>query len=158
MNAARMKPVLLGACFFVSLIFILALSYKSDNFQPSADEYRLTAVFGNVSGLRVGARVLMQGVDIGRVAVLDFDPENFTVAVTVNIKKGVPIPLDSFVSIQSSGFFGDKFMAIFPGGDEEILVAGESFDFTQDSIEFLDVMARILNAAERAIEKKDEGA
>jgi phospholipid/cholesterol/gamma-HCH transport system substrate-binding protein len=69
-----------------------------------------------VVGLGTGTAVRFNGIDVGSVAELAFDPANpSSVVVTVQIDPSVPIQVDAVASIQSQGFTGATFLEIDGG-------------------------------------------
>lgn len=109
------------------MIMILKVSGLSD-FSFSQRGYNVTALFTDIGGLKVRSRVTMAGVDVGRVVDISLDQEFFTAKVTLNVKKEYQnIPLDSKLSILTSGLLGDNYISIDPGfSEEEFLKEGST--------------------------------
>ena len=69
------------------------------------------------------------------------------------IKKNLKISKDSSISIQTDGLFGSKFLSIEIGGSDEIMVSGDKFSFTEDSILLEELLEKIIAIGEKT--KKD---
>lgn len=71
---------------------------------------------GAVTGLGKGTVTRYNGIDVGRVADLQFDPNNpQSVIVTLQLQPGLSIREDSTASIDSQGFTGGAFVEISGG-------------------------------------------
>lgn len=78
--------------------------------------YYRTYFSGSVSGLGKGTLVRYNGIQVGRVSKLDFDPNDpKRVIVTLEINPDVPIHADSVASIASEGLTGGSYVEIDGG-------------------------------------------
>lgn len=95
---------------FVSVLWVARVQFR--------DEFRRyeTFVQGPVTGLGVGAIVRLNGIDVGQVSDIAFDPDNsLQVQVGLKIKDGTPIKTDSIVSMESQGLTGVSYVEISGG-------------------------------------------
>jgi len=100
-------------CLFGMIVAMLWLT-GSQYCQEFA--YYRTVFSGGVTGLGRGTTVRFNGIDVGSISDLAFDPENpSSVVVTVQIDPAVPIQADAVASIQSQGFTGGTFLEIDGG-------------------------------------------
>jgi phospholipid/cholesterol/gamma-HCH transport system substrate-binding protein len=111
--------VLLG---FAAFFFLTTqTTTKGLSFVKDA-HYDVTAKFDNIGDLKVGSLVSMAGVEIGRVARIDFDSKEYKAIVTMQLKSQYnEIPVDSDASINTQGLLGGKFIALSAGGSETYL-------------------------------------
>jgi phospholipid/cholesterol/gamma-HCH transport system substrate-binding protein len=72
--------------------------------------YQLKADFNSVQDLKVGDRVRMAGVEIGRVE--DISLTNNKVRVEMKIYKGKPVKTDSTARVKFTGLLGQNFVEI----------------------------------------------
>jgi phospholipid/cholesterol/gamma-HCH transport system substrate-binding protein len=80
------------------------------------------ALVDNSGGLKNTAPVLLRGVKIGSVTEIVLDRERpGKVRLALNIKKRVPIPVDSRFAIVSTGLMGEKAVSLTPGVSEKVL-------------------------------------
>jgi len=123
--------VLLG---FAALFFLTTQTTSRGISLASPPHYDLTAKFDNIGDLKVGAPVSMSGVEMGRVAKIDFDWKEYKAAVTMRIDARYnQIPTDSDASIYTQGLLGGKFIGLTAGGAETYLKDKDQIAFTQSA-------------------------
>ena len=151
----RYRSILLGFVFVIVLIFILVQSYKSDVVSAkSSSGYLLYATFSDVGGLKEGADIQFSGVRIGTVVGMIFKSDSLQVKLVMDIADNrIEIPTDSLVAISSNGIFGGRFVSISPGAEFDALTDGDSFDYTNDAVDIMGIMEKVIVSAERAIQK-----
>src|SRR5215469_12065651 len=72
--------------------------------------YRLYARFNNVQELKVGDRVKMAGVEVGRVEKIELKEEK--ARVTMKMKTGAEVKTDSTATIKFAGLMGQNFVSL----------------------------------------------
>ncbi len=155
MNTDKKKNFLAGAIFVLLLVGILIQSYRADSFsEDNLQGYPLYARFSNVGGLNSGARVLMAGVDVGRVVGLEINPDNLSINVAMDVFTDIGLPLDSSIAIVSSGIFGSKYLAIYPGAEFDVMQSGDQFDYTTNSVDVMGIMESVILSAEKKINER----
>jgi len=108
-------------------IQIGGLSYKGDG------GLELYAVFDEIGGLKERAPVAVAGVTVGQVTGIALD-DVLRARVTLDLDAGLELPSDSSAAVRTSGVLGDQFIALEPGGEEELLVSGEEIAFTENAL------------------------
>ena len=94
----------------VSIMWLAGAQYSQEY------AYYQTYFTGAVTGLGKGTVTRYNGIDVGRVAQLEFDPNNpQRVIVTLQVQPGLNIREDSVASIDSQGFTGGSFVEISGG-------------------------------------------
>ncbi len=106
------------------------------------DQYRISARFNSVSGLRVGGPVTMFGIEIGRVDRLGMDQKSQQAVVEMLIRKDVQIFEDAIASIRTEGLIGDKYVSIDPGGLGDPLKPGDWIIQTQSAVDVADLISK----------------
>ena len=104
--------------------------------------YHVKAVFSDVGGLRSGAAVSVAGVDVGsvsRIALKEYQGE-----VSLFIDARVKLQVDSIASIRTRGLIGEKFIAISPGGDEQMLAEGSSILETEPAVDLEQLISKFV--------------
>jgi len=76
--------VLLGA---IALVFLALKAGNLSSFS-TAEQYRVTAEFDNIGGLKPRAPVKSAGVVVGRVASIGLDPVTFRAVVALDLEEG----------------------------------------------------------------------
>ncbi|HEX2593417.1 MAG TPA: MlaD family protein [Rhizomicrobium sp.] len=111
---------ILGAV--VALLWVAGFQYNTEY-----ATYR-TAFTGAVTGLGNGTIVRYNGIDVGRVTVLQFDPNDpKRVIVQMDVKPDLRIPADSIASIASEGITGGSYVEI-DGGSATAPKLGDNGD------------------------------
>lgn len=123
--------VLLG---FAALAFLTTQTTSRGLHFASPPHYDVTAKFDNIGDLKVGAPVSMSGVEIGRVARIDLDTNEYKAVVLLRLNaKYNKIPTDSDASIYTQGLLGGKFIGLTAGGADTYLKNKDQIDFTQSA-------------------------
>ena len=148
------ETVMGGVVLLVAAGFVILVFQSGNVTSPSG--YEVTAEFDNASGLTPGSDVRMSGVKIGTVTGQRLDPDTYFAVVTMNISDSVKLPRDTSARILADGLLGSNFVALEPGGDEEMILAGGQIDFTQGSINVVDLLGRFIFSAADAASKDDE--
>lgn len=152
--------ILVGATVLLGLVVLFAISAGSDGGRLGS--YRIVAHFATAEGIFVDSAVRLAGVQIGRVSDMEYDSSRQQAVVTMEIAPYVELPLDSIAIITSEGMMGGRFIRIEPGGELEMLRDGDRMDYTQGSIMFEDLLAKIITTVEqnrrkRRAEEENEG-
>jgi len=106
------------------------------------DTYALKARFSNAGGLNPGSNVLIAGVPVGRVDSITLNPADYSALVELRVRKDVRLPVDSIASIKTSGLIGDKFLALSPGGEDEMLPPGALINDTESTVDIESLISR----------------
>ncbi|GGF03363.1 ABC transporter substrate-binding protein [Aliidongia dinghuensis] len=109
----------------IVVLFVSVLWVARVQFREEFHRYE-TFVQGPVTGLGVGAAVRLNGIEVGRVSDIAFDPDNsLQVQVGLKIKDGTPIKEDSVVSLETQGFTGVSYVEITGGGQASPLLVAK---------------------------------
>jgi phospholipid/cholesterol/gamma-HCH transport system substrate-binding protein len=134
--------VLLG---FAALFFLTTQTTSRGLSFGRSPHYNLTAKFDNIGDLKVGAPVSMSGVEVGRVAKIEFDSKEYKAVVQLRIdNKFGQIPTDSDASIYTQGLLGGKFIGLTAGGAETYLKDKDQIDFTQSAFVLENLIGQVL--------------
>jgi phospholipid/cholesterol/gamma-HCH transport system substrate-binding protein len=130
---------------FAALFFLTTQTTSRGLSFASPPHYDLTAKFDNIADLKVGAPVSMSGVEIGRVAKIEYDSRAYKAVVTMRVNdKYNQIPSDSDASIYTQGLLGGKFIGITAGGADTYLKNGDKIDFTQSAFVLENLIGQVL--------------
>ena len=155
----------LGTGLFVLLgfaaLFFLVIQLTNRDVSFGNPGYRLTAKFENVGGLKVGAKVAMGGVTVGRVEVIDFDSSDYKAVVHMRLfPKFNKIPDDSDAAIFTAGLLGGQYIGITPGGSDTYYKDGNTSAFTQSAVVLENLISKFMfnKASDDAAKKLDAPA
>lgn len=135
---AIMGAVVLGVAF----LFIF-FAYSKSKWAP-VEGYPLVAFFDRIDGLHEGSEVRIGGVKVGAVTQLKVDLETYMAQVTFQVKDKIKLPKDSSAEIASDGLLGSKYLALVPGGDDEVLAAGGRIRHTQSSVSLESMIGKLI--------------
>ena len=126
----------LGVGVFV-LLGLLALAYLS--LQVGGLSYKgsggmeLRATFEEIGGLKERAPVRVSGVTVGQVASIRL-ADDLRAYVVLDVDPGLELSADTSAAIRTNGLLGDQFVALEPGGEEELLRTGDEVAFTESAL------------------------
>ncbi len=132
--------VLIGA---LALVFLALKAGNLSSFTTGA-QYRVTAEFDNIGGLKPRAPVKSAGVTVGRVAGINLDPVTFRAVVALDLEQGFEFPKDSSARILTSGLLGEQYVGIEVGGDLDNLTEGGKFARTQSAVVLENLISQFL--------------
>lgn len=132
----------IGLFVVMALLALLFLSTQVTSMGKWGEKgYPVSAYVEDASGIERFSHVLMNGVLIGEVEQISIEGKK--VRLTLNINKGIKIPLDSSVLVAQESLLGSKVINILAGDSSEFLASGgeigqskrfASFDQTSDSV------------------------
>ena len=139
----------LGVGAFIAMGFAcaLALAFASTDARGrlGGESYQLKARFSNLGELKVRAPVKVAGVKIGEVAAIALDPQRYDAIVTMRIARAAgELPMDSSAAIHTSGLLGERYVAVLPGGEMEMLGDGDEIAMTQSAIVLENLIAKYM--------------
>ena len=124
-----------GLFIIAGIICLGYLSIKLGGMEILGNKgYDIYALFSNSGGLKTGAPVVIAGVDVGKVKRIAL--EDYEARVDMNLAEGVRIQEDAIASIKTKGLIGEKYIAITPGGSEELIAPGSRMRETQPPVDF----------------------
>jgi phospholipid/cholesterol/gamma-HCH transport system substrate-binding protein len=154
----NLVETLIGAVVLVVAGVFLVFAYNRAEI-GSVDGYELSAKFEKIDGIRVGSDVLMSGIKVGTVTAQQLDPKSYLAVVRFTVRENIAVPEDSAVKIASTGLLGDKYLALEPGGADAKLKPGGEIQFTQGSIDIMDLIGKaIYSAGAPAAAPKGDGS
>ena len=137
MKTSKTTELMVGMFIAAGLAALFVLAMQVSNLSSFAPKhsYNITARFESIGGLKVRSPVTAGGVRVGRVAGIDYDLQRFEAIVTLEIdSKYSNFPEDSSASIYTSGLLGEQYVALEPGGAEEVLGDGSEVTLTQSAL------------------------
>ncbi len=131
--------VFLAIVIFVAGVFVLGGQQK--RFEKT---FRVSAVFDNVGGLKVGSNVWFSGVKIGTVRQIRFSGTS-QVAITMNLEEDVRkyIHKDALARLSSESLIGNKIVEIYGGSPQAPTVESGDRLGTAVALSTDDIMATL---------------
>ena len=131
-----------AAVLLVAAGFLFYAVANSD--RGSSAGYTLHARFDRIDGLNVGADVRVAGVKVGNVVSEKIDPKNYLADVSFTIQSGIQLPKDSSATVSTEGLLGGKYLAVVPGGDEQMIPPGGRVTITQSAVSLEDLLGKFI--------------
>ena len=142
MRKNLIETVMGGVVLIAATLFIVFAYSKAE--VGKVDGYQITAKFDRVDGILAGSDVRMSGIKIGTVTSSSLDPKTYFAQVSMNIRSDIKIPDDTSIAVSSDGLLGDRFLALSPGGSDEMLPAGGEITTTQGSIDLMGLVGQMI--------------
>ena len=133
--------VLLG---FAALIFLALRAGNMSSALGLGQTFEVTAKFDNIGGLKPRAAVRSAGVVVGRVTSIGFDDKSYRAEVIMEIDERYGFPKDTSAKILTSGLLGEQYIGFEPGGDVEMLAAGDTIMLTQSAVVLENLVGQFL--------------
>ncbi len=137
----NLVEALIGAAVLIVAVWFVMLTYKTAEF-GTVDGYTLTARFDKVNGLQVGNDVRIAGIRVGTVTSQEVDTETFQAVIRFSVDPRIKLSADTAASIRSENLLGGNYLSLHPGGDDELLEDGGEIEFTQGSIDVIDLLGK----------------
>ena len=108
-NTVETRLGIFVALAVIAAVLILETVGGVDRFRRG---YRLNAEFDNIQDLKLGDRVKMAGVEVGRVEKISLDETNNKVRVIMKLRKDVIVRTDSVATVKFTGLMGQNFVSL----------------------------------------------
>ena len=141
------RDLVVGLFVLVGLAALAYLSLQVGGLEFSRGErIALKATFDDIGGLSARAPVKVAGVKIGEVAGIELD-EDLRAIVHLSVDAKVGLSIDSSAAIRTAGLLGDQFIAVELGAEDEVLVEGEAFQFTESALSIEKLVGQFVHDA-----------
>ncbi len=132
-----------GLFCFIGLLCVGYLTIKLGKMEIIGDEYYyLNAQFESVTGLKVGSRVELAGVPVGKVEAIYLEPKRQMANVRLKIQGQVELTDDVIASVKTAGLIGDKYVKLLPGGSDVALQNGDIITETESALDLEELISK----------------
>ena len=140
------KDVWVGLFVLLGIVALVFLALRAGNMSSFSfgSTYAVSGKFENIGGLKVRAPIKSAGVVVGRVGSIRFDDKTYQAIVTFNIESQFAFPKDTSAKILTSGLLGEQYIGLDAGGDENMLVTGDTISMTQSAIVLENLISKFL--------------
>lgn len=147
MQSNATRDLVVGLFVLLGLLALAYLSLQVGGIELSQGEkIVLEATFDDVGGLSARAPVRVAGVKIGQVSGIDLD-EDLRATVSLEVDADVGLSIDSSAAIRTAGLLGDQFIAVELGAEDDVLVDGEAFQFTESALSIEKLVGQLVHDA-----------
>ena len=151
-----MIETVMGGVVLVVAALFLFFAYSTSQVR-AVQGYEVTAQFERVGALRDGGDVRIAGVKIGSIVSETLDPKTFLADVRMSIDPAYKLPDDTVAEIVSAGLLGDRYLALVPGGSEQMIPPGGRIKFTQAPVSLENLIGQMIFSQPGAQKKPEEG-
>lgn len=142
-NSLETRLGLFAAIIVIAAVFILEMLGSLDSLKKGK---RVHAMFSSVQELKVGDRVKMAGVEIGRVEKIDLTDAK--VMVSLKLNANAKVKTDSTATIRFAGLMGQNFVSIDFGSAAAGLADNDTHLPTAEQADISSIMQRIDGVAQ----------
>lgn len=127
-----------GVFVFLGMLTLAFFVLNIGSLETWNSGYEAIFSFSFVNGVKMGAPVRFAGVDVGEVKQIEFvfpkDKDKTKVHLHCSIRKGVKIPIDSTVWVNTLGLLGEQYVEIIPGEKYDNILPPDQVLAGQDPI------------------------
>jgi phospholipid/cholesterol/gamma-HCH transport system substrate-binding protein len=150
MTRAPLRDFLVGCFVLVGLGAVAYLSFSVGGLSwGGPGGLRVFAEFDEIGGLKPRAPVVISGVKVGQVAAIELDGTNYRARVTLDLDRGLALPVDSSASIMTAGILGDRYISLQLGGEEQTLESGGQIGFTESAVLLERLIGKLVYSGDR---------
>ena len=126
----------------VAVVFLLFAYEKAE--VAAVEGYAVTARFEKFDGVKPGTDVTLGGIKIGSVTGQHLDLQTYLAVVELSVRDEVKLPTNSSIRITSDGLLGGKYLAVQPGGADEMLQPGGEIRYTQGAVDLTELLGKAI--------------
>ena len=146
--AGSAAETLIGAVVLAAAGGFLVYAANTADVSVAGGSYEVVAKFRKAEGLNEGGDVRIAGVKVGTISRMELDPQSYQAVIGISLRPSVEIPEDSSAKITAAGLLGDNFVAITPGASDYMLAAGDEIQYTQSSVNLIDMAGKLIHGGE----------
>lgn len=134
---------------FVAIIVIAAffIMFIVGGFEGFRRGLHVDALFKTAQELKLGDRVKLAGVEVGKVEKITLDPQQNKVRVTMKLNADAPVKTDTVARIQFAGLMGQNFIALEFGSEKAPLAADGTTLNSAEQPDLSAIMQKLDNVA-----------
>jgi phospholipid/cholesterol/gamma-HCH transport system substrate-binding protein len=141
-NSLESRLGIFVALAVVAAVVIIEMLGGPEHFMRG---YRIYALFNNVQELKVGDRVKMAGVEVGRVEKIQLEGEK--ARVTLKMKRETEVKTDSIATVKFTGLMGQNFVSLDFGTPDAPVAKDGAVLSSKEQPDLSVVMEKIDNVA-----------
>lgn len=143
-NMNNVFETLLGAIVLCVAIGFIYFAYNSSDRVFKSDSYHINAKFERADGITVGSEVRVGGIKIGAVTAESLEHETYLALIKMAVSNKIKLPQDSSAQIIGDGLLGNKYIAIIPGGEDDMLNNEDYIKYTQSTVNLESLIGKFI--------------
>ena len=145
MQRSPLRDLIVGVFVLFGLASIGYLSIKVGGLYYSGPSgFKLVATFDEVGDLKPRAAVVIAGVKVGQVLSIELD-DILRARCELDIDPSLGLDVETSASIMTAGLLGEKFVALEPGGADEMLESGDEIGRTVSALSIENLVGKFVN-------------
>ncbi len=108
--------------------------------------FKLYATFEQVGDLKPRAAVVIAGVKVGQVVSIELD-EFLEARCLLDVNPMLDLDVETSAAIRTAGLLGEKYVALVPGGSDEMLSSGDQIGRTESAISIENLVGKFVTGA-----------
>lgn len=134
---------------FVAFIVLAAIAIVLllGGFEQLQTGLRIHALFDTAQELKLGDRVKLAGVEVGKVEKIEIVRGENKVRVTMNLRANAPVKTDTIATIKFAGLMGQSFVSLDFGTPAGHTAVNDSFIQTVEQPDLSVIMKKLDNVA-----------
>lgn len=137
----------LGIFVVLAAMAAIVLSLLVGGFDKFRRGYHLYGLFNSAQELKVGDRVKLAGVEVGKVENISLDTDQNKVKVTMKVHSDAHVRSDSIATIKFAGLLGQNFVALDFGTPKGLPAADGTVLNTAEQPDLSAIMTKLDNVA-----------
>jgi len=147
MQRSPLRDLIVGIFVLCGLASIGYLSIKVGGLYYSGPSgFKLVATFDEVGDLKARSAVVIAGVKVGQVVSIELD-DMLRARCVLDVDPSLDLDVETSASIMTAGLLGEKFVALEPGGSDEMLESGDEIGRTVSAISIENLVGKFVNDA-----------
>jgi phospholipid/cholesterol/gamma-HCH transport system substrate-binding protein len=142
--SSNIVETVIGAVVLAFAAIFLVFAYRTADVGPTSGGINVTAAFDNVDGLTVGSDVRMSGIKVGAITSQMLDMKTYRAVLSISLSEDIQLPEDSSAKITSDGLLGSNYLALQPGGSDDMLKDGGTISYTQGAVNIQDLIGQAI--------------
>ena len=145
MQRAPVRDLIVGLFVLCGLASIGYLSIQVGGLYYSGPSgFKLIATFDEVGDLKPRAAVVIAGVKVGQVVSIELD-DILRARCELDVDPSLGLDVETSASIMTAGLLGEKFVALEPGGADEMLESGDEIGRTVSALSIENLVGKFVN-------------
>lgn len=147
MQRSPIRDFVVGLFVLLGLGSIGYLSFEVGGFGSNGSRgFKLYATFDRVGDLKPRAAVVIAGVKVGQVVSIELD-EILRARCLLDVERDLGLDTETSAAIMTAGLLGEKYVALEPGGSDDMLASGDEIGRTESAISIEKLIGIFMNSA-----------
>ena len=145
MQRSPVRDLMVGIFVLLGLASIGYLAIQMGGlYYRGPSGFKLVATFDEVGDLKPRAAVVIAGVKVGQVVSIELD-DILRARCELDIARELGLDVETSAAIMTAGLLGEKFVALEPGGADEMLESGDEIGRTVSALSIENLVGKFIN-------------